>query len=422
MQARANSHQRFTSDAHRNKTQRCCHVERLEGRTLLSFSTINAVSGFNDSGMAADAIGNVYVAGIYTTGTGTFEDRVRESSDGGTTWTTILTKPDGALGFEREIAASPAGDVYAAVQNRTAPYGWSILERPAGGTQFSPVFSSPYGSSGKLSVDATGKAYAIGDVPVTVTGAGGKTSIVARNAVVRQAGAMGTFATVDIFPGVVAEVCATTQGVYAVGQSTTSPVSWIVRRSPTGDPGTWSTVDNFQFDPINNGGSAAQLVTVDKWGKVFVEGVGSKKVRTGGTNRNPIYTTTSYRLLRTSSNGGASWTTPEQLAWPESDTIGNDAAGNLYIGGYQDGPTGNTGAFLHMKPAGGGAWVSVDQSSTYAAAYGFTADSNGNLYVAGESDAAGGFVDKMPAPTLAPAVATAAPLAAPLPAFPPGAA
>jgi hypothetical protein len=378
-------------------------VEPLERRALFAgWTTVDVVpDGENWAGMAADAAGNVYVAGVTTDRT-----YVRQSSDGGASWGDVLTLP-WSVSQQREIwglAASPAGDVYVGVN----VYGtsWHILKRPAGDTQFYQVHTASTGGLDQfnsVTVDANGQAYAIATAPVTVT-TGGKTTTQMRSNVWKQTGAMGSFAIVDTFAANDAAyaISASTQGVYAVGRRSKGATTnqWFVRRSPTGAAGTWSTVDVFQHDPTNNLSSVANAVTVDTAGNVFVAGTGYKKVRTGGTDRRPIYTTTDYALVRASTDGGASWTTDVVGASTTIESIGADAFGNVYAaGGAAISAVANASVLL-AKTVGTSTWSTIDQLDN-AWGYGFTADASGNLYVAGGADGGPtgyyGFVRSQPA-------------------------
>jgi len=247
---------------------------------------------------------------------------------------------------------------------------------------------------------------------VTVTGSGGKQTTEYRPKVLRQTKSLGSFATVDEYGRVYTSIFATTtQGVYAVGalsvtSGRTSALHWIVRKSPTGDPGTWTTVNDYQYDPTNNMNSSAAEVTVDAEGNVYVAGTASEKVRTGGTDRKPIYTTVGYDLVRRSADGGVSWTTEKVIVTGGNEVttaIVADPAGNVYIPGPD---------YLQMRPVGGGGWVIVDDFADLdqAQGFGFTADSNGNLYVSGY-DATSGFVRKMAAPAPAPVTSSSTPTA-----------
>src|SRR4051794_26425885 len=201
MQPRAKSHRRLTPDFRKPNFQWCA-VERLESRTLLSFSTVDTVpNGVNEAGLAADGVGNVYVAGDDDSGY-----YVRQGSNGGTTWTNIYSLPYPATGVGPQIegvGASPAGDVYVAIVAGSS--GWSVLERQAGTTQFSQVASSPGPYGGPqgpnfLSVDAAGNVYFIAEKDVITTGSGGKTTSTGYAQVWRRQGATGAFALVDTSP------------------------------------------------------------------------------------------------------------------------------------------------------------------------------------------------------------------------------
>lgn len=402
-------------------------MESLERRTL--FSSWTTVEDVQPSGsdyvayldIAADANGNVYAVGDHN-GSGI----VREKLNGSSTWTTILDFS--ALGANSDmdfnaVAVSPTGDLY--VSGSWDYSKWTVLERPAGQTEFAVVDNLGSATSMDLAIDSNGDVYAVGDVrvPVTMTVKGKTTTkIEDRWTVRKRAAGVGAFTTVDQFipapdtfnlPNSITTVeTGPGAGVYVVG--TTQPragsPSWIVRKSA--DAGaTWSTVDNMQ----SSAGALAQAVTSDPSGNLYVGGELSTRTITGGTKQRPIYTYASQWVMRKSTNGGTSWSQDASIPTGgisnQSFNMGSDAAGNVYAVSSRIGSDGRSHSMVRSNM--GGSWQTVDDfqlapgQETYG--YGFAADPSGNLYAAGYGfDAAGllhGFVRSMPAaPT--PAAAT----------------
>jgi hypothetical protein len=379
-----------------------CTIEPLENRRLMSFSTVDIIAGGeNWTNMAADASGNVYVGGYNQT-----DFFVRQGSSAGTSWTNILELPYNAANGYPEIwtiAASAAGDVYAGVYGGGS--SWRVLQRPGGGTQFNQVDSvsnAQIGWTNAMTVDADGNAYAIGRMGTNW-------------AVRRQTAGQGAFSTVDSFapnggrPHAISAIdSGPSQGVYVVGvryvkQGNNNIAHWMVRKSLTGASGTWSTVDDFQYDAPNNLSSYAYRVAGDGNGSVYVAGTGYKRIRTGGTDRRPTYSNVAHQVLRKSSNGGASWTVEEATTTAGAiEALGADPSGNFYAVRSL-----NNGSVVRMRPTGGSSFTTIDEfADSYP--WGFVADSGGNVYYSGgadgpEGDPYGyyGFVRGMPAAAMA---------------------
>jgi hypothetical protein len=201
--------------------------------------------------------------------------------------------------------------------------------------------------------------------------------------------------------------------LYAVGDDFwgTNPGGWFVRGSHDGGL-TWSTLDAFTLG--GGSSSTAYGVATDSAGNVYVVGDagGSWTVRKGTLNRSGglswatvdkfapgrsaagvVCLPTGIFVLgngfgggpwyvRRSVNGGATWTTVNTYRtglYPSA--IGADASGNLYV-------VGGVGAGWTVRKGGKGgtSWTTVDNfipSVGWAAAFGFAADSHGNLFVVG---------------------------------------
>jgi hypothetical protein len=299
--------------------------------------------------------------------------------------------------------------VYLGVMNygsATSPWSWEIYQRPAGGTEFKQVHHGT--DSGHVEIDylnsiavnTNGDAYGIASKLETITLSGGKTTQRARWNVFKQDGSMGTFNVADTLPAgdTATAITASPHGIYVTARRMITSKSgvrtdhWVVRKSLSGAPGSWTTVDIYQHDAANNLATRPTAVTVDAAGNVYVAGEGYKKVRTGGTDRKPIYSTIKFAWVRKSADGGASWTTDEVDSTTTIDSIDTDSAGNVYVAG---GLGGNPWGCVRMKAASAAAWTTIDQPGVVT---GVTVGSDDNVYISGTTgNPMYGFVRMQPA-------------------------
>lgn len=181
----------------------------------------------------------------------------------------------------------------------------------------------------------------------------------------------------DIFPA----LCSDPSGnIYAAayGYSSKSGQRWIVRQSK--DAGaTWNSIDDFQLQPSKR--SKATGVCSDANGHLYVAGYASGK--------NGNY----YGVVRKSSDAGATWTTADTFVNAEFNGITTDAQGNVYAVGYAFPQGGGSIHFCVRKSGDGGAtWATVDYyqlNGQYSSGSGITADANGNIYAVGVANNCG---------------------------------
>jgi hypothetical protein len=175
-------------------------------------------------------------------------------------------------------------------------------------------------------------------------------------------------------------------GVFVVGAPYAgSSSSWLVRRSITGEAGTWSTVDS----PF---AGAAQAVGSDNQGNIYV--AGSKSITTA---TKPKLTGYSAWVIRRSTDGGNTWSTVDTFTYAQKGAdaygIGRNSAGNLVVVGRADDSQGKL-HWLVRTPDASGTWQTVDDFQLapgyHASASGVATDAAGNLLVSGFAyDAAG---------------------------------
>jgi hypothetical protein len=293
-----------------------------------------------DGGIVADAAGNLYATGrAYLNHTAASRWFVRRSSDNGLTWTTV---DDFSLGGARNephaIAADAAGNIYIAglASTSTASYGiyeW-VVRKGINGTAWSTVDDfGPNTSSEAFGVLAhpTAGVFVAGSSIIT----SGKSTFSAWT--VRSSLDGGaTWQTVDTFQlantSLARSVGIDPQGnLYVVGSAFMKYKSWsynhwIVRRSANGGAGTWNTADDFQLNSTAD--SVACGFASDSLGNLFVAGPGS--VTHGG----PM-----HWLVRKHPGGLGTWSTVDNFQYvqgndTEGQSIASNAASNVFVGGF----------------------------------------------------------------------------------------
>jgi hypothetical protein len=356
-------------------------------------------------GIAADAAGNVYVFAEASGADGVRHAIIREKRSGGDHWETVLdyasssdtvfsgfavsssgavyvcgnqAQAGGPRGFvlERragqadfavvdrfedalnsmysEVAVDAAGNVFvcgtATIEDSPgSSWGhWLVRERPAGGDAFQTVdlFQDYYpGASAVAAVDGGPAAgvYVVGNGVQNDLPQGGRDWLVRRSTDGGQ-----TWSDVDTFKpstgfGFVVDVAGDVAGnVYVAGQSSDSTRQhWIVRRSPSGNPGTWSVDDDYRPAGIANVGN----VGVDPaTGTVYATGTYQEN---GFTPR--------VAIVRAKPPGGA-WQTvdtfqlaPGKATW--AGEVGADPAGNVYVAGAAGDADGHYHAYVRAPVA-----------------------------------------------------------------------
>jgi len=311
-----------------------------------------ATDGTTGSVLAGGNLNNLLPNGSYEFNTLWF---IREWSPVTGTWSTVDDYADLANDIGQascaDILVTPSGDVYA---TGGGDLGLIVRKRPAGATAFSTVFAD---YSGQTSGAGWDLAY-------------------------HQ-----------------------THGVFAVGDA---KGIWTVRRSASGNPGTWSTVDSFYAARQWTGGSARCILATPS--RIHVVG-SAYKYRSGN-----------HWIVRSSSDGGNTWAILDDYApsMPaQAQGIVQDAAGNLVVCGYVAGAGGSYQWTVRKGTPGtklvkqGKQWVQVETitwatidsyqlaAGKSAQPNGITIDPQGTIYVAGNATDASGvmqwIVRKLPA-------------------------
>jgi hypothetical protein len=251
-------------------------IVRKSGKSGNSWTTVDDFSlpGGQTTvaqGIAADVTGNLYVAGhgAESPSADSVDPRrhwlVRQSRDGGRTWSTI---DDFVYGFSAKafaiVSASNGLFVAGSGWNGDAKSGerWIVRKGTpdgAGRLRWQTVDELQSGERGQwsesrasaLGVDVCGNLYAVGR---SYAPPGGNATA---HWIVRRATQDGlSWTVVDSFQlesGCFAAAWGVTAseqgGVFVVGQAAknNSGIHWIVRHSATGEPDSWSVSDNFRL-------------------------------------------------------------------------------------------------------------------------------------------------------------------------------
>ncbi len=375
----------------------------------------------SSSDIGSDAAGNVFAVGsTRQTTDGIMRAVVLGSGDQGTTWSVLDQYAEPGLNYvhHRAVAAnSLTGSLLAGGNlNNLLPDGsyefdtlWFIRERnPVTGTWSTAddysVLANDIGqaSCADLLVTPSGDAYATGG---SALGAG--PGFLVRK---RPAGA-SAFTTVDAdysrqTAGAGWDLCFhPSYGVFAVGEV---KGIWTVRRSSTGNQGTWATVDSFYTPREWTSGSAKCIFA------------SSSKIHVVGSAYNAS-TRKTHWVVRSSADGGLTWSITDMAVTGvnvEARGIVEDAAGNLLVCGQIAGAAGDMHWIVRKGTPGtqlvkqGGKWVTIatmtwTTSDDFQLAAGKSAQPNaittaaGITYVSGYAQDANGvnqwIVRKLPA-------------------------
>jgi hypothetical protein len=353
------------------------------------------------SGIVADAFGNVFSGGIGADAAGTNHGIVLKTDTTQADWyfsddTNPSAAQDQSVIWNMGLDAN--GNVYSIGQltpDNTGTTYWYVRKSSDSGATWSTVDQSLYGAGRFMdttgfAADDTGNIYVVGwGQDQTVVGSGKHTTTQTTiHWLVRKSSNGGqTWNLVDDVIGPAANGAAYVPGagVFVVGDrfvSTTYP--WLVRRSATGEPGTWSTVDN----PSANASSAARAVAGDNQGNVYVSG--SMFITTQAATKHTAAQGYYAWVTRKSSDGGTTWSTVDTFTYAPNIGgygpvgSGRNAAGNVVVVGE------SSGHWIVRTPDLSGAWHTIDDfqfaSGGHASASGVATDAAGSLLVTGSAN------------------------------------
>ncbi len=376
-------------------------IESLEPRRLLStWATVDQLPATSGAvGVATDNSGDVFVAGYARNPTTQQDDHlVRRSADAGTTWSSL--QDPAAFTEVKDIAVSGDGNtiflVGCAPNASGSANNWIVSRSTDGGVTWSTVDQFALAGSNNranaITADAAGNLYVVGQADA---GSNHTTWIVRRS----QDGGT-TWSTVDSISGGASLAAANgvfvspTEGIFVAGVTPGGRkgnlLVWTVRRSLDGG-NTWATVDSYQLNSSYD--AMANSLGADAAGNLYAVGwADSKSTASLGTD---------HWTVRKSTNGGGAWTTvddfaPATTSHTRAARFAKDSAGNLYVVGQV-----SNSWVVRSNPLGQGAWSTVDQLSS-GSANAIGADGAGHVFVAG--NASGWIVRET---SVAPAAATA---------------
>lgn len=298
--------------------------------TTVDDFSIDSAQDSEARGVARDAAGNMYAVGYATDSSPYNHWIVRKSSNGGASWTTVDTY---------QYSASQHAQAYGIAIRESAIYvvgvamdsgavnRWIVRKSTDGGSSWTNIDDYRYSGSINaigigITVSANGHLYAVGQ---------GYNGSFWKWVVRRSTDGGGTWAIVDDFQlngsgdsyakGV---IVSTTGEVFVVGTGVSTNSRWVVRKSSTGDSGTWSTVDSFEYEATYD--SFGESIIQDGRGNIYASG--------GGKDSG----STAHWIIRKSENGGATWTTVDdhQKTANYNSYAGGlfkDQAGALYSAG-----------------------------------------------------------------------------------------
>ncbi|MEI6785607.1 MAG: hypothetical protein WCQ21_32360 [Verrucomicrobiota bacterium] len=354
--------------------------------------------------ISTDAATNVYAAGRYIAADGSSVAIVQGSRDQGAHWQVLDQYAGPTLSYNyahnRAVAADPfTGGLFAGGNlNNLLPDGsaqfnalWFIREwnQLSGWTTADSTLDGDLGqaSCADIMVTPSGDVYA--------TGSDGGWLVRKRSALAP------TFTTVD--SNIAGQssgsgwdmACHPTKGVFVVGDVNGI---WTVRRSPNGEKGTWTTVDSFYTNRVWTSGNANCILATPS--KIHVVG----SAYNASTRKN-------LWVVRSSSDGGLTWSITDMALAGEAKGIVEDISGNpgnLVTNLVVIGAAGGSGWIVrkgtpsityvkqgkNLVPVATMTWTTIDDypvaTGKSAVANAITKDIQGSIFVSGHAQDATG--------------------------------
>jgi hypothetical protein len=310
-------------------------------------------------GMCSDNLGYIYASGNGTDSSNIYHGIMRQSTNGGSTWTTVddFVYAAGKNTVGQKCAADSLGNVFyiSYASDSGGLYHWVVRQSTNNGSTWTTVddytpLSGTVPQPESITIDSLGNIY--------VSGAYTDLSGV-RHGLVRMSTNHGsTWSTVLDYiysagynSNINAVFCDSSNNVYGLAYGTNATAEyWLVLQS-TNMGVTWNVIDIFLY----SGGTASTALGMsqDNSGNLYVCG--------NGYDSSGL----SHEVVRQSTNNGATWTTVDDFVQTSGHptfgaAIGKDTAGNIYVvdlAGYSStyGP-GNGGAGGN---GGYGGWITL---------------------------------------------------------------
>jgi hypothetical protein len=373
-------------------------------QTVLDYQYVPGYAAAGWFGAAGDSLGNVFVGGEAVDTSSIDHGLVLKTDTVAAAWylsDDLVPSPPYTsvkvfgLGFDASGNLYQSGGLQAPCTASSCPGDlWFIRKSTDRGQTWRTVDTFQYAANAgtefprSVAGDPSGKAFVCG----SWRDAQGVSHLMVRKS---SGGEPGTWSTADELTNAYARGIAYVPGIglFALGfteQTKTLGYGWLVRRSLTGDSGTWSTVDLVQLPYYKNSSQygAAMAVAGDANGNVYVAGSFKRVVGSGKTA-----TYAKQWLVRRSTNGGNpnSWVDADTFVYAtgqESSAWGitRDSVGN-YIAVGRGYDSQGTAHWIVRRSNSQGGWLTVDDYQLApgrdAEAQGVVTDHVGNLLVNG---------------------------------------
>jgi hypothetical protein len=352
-------------------------------QTVLDFQFAAGESA-DCEGIVADTLGNVFAAGNGADTLGTNHGLALKTDTTEATWYLSDDTNPNASQYQSAVwnlGVDAGGHVYSIGQLTPASTGvanWYVRKSSDAGLTWSTVDLYQY-AAGKW-VDATGFA-ADSSGGVYVAGWGRDATRLSNiHWLVRKSTDGGqTWTLVDDVTGPTADGAGFVPGagVFVTGGRFDGLSSWLVRRSVTGQSGTWTTVDG----PFAYG--AARGACGDSLGNVYV--AGSMFITNQPATKHSAATGYYAWTTRKSSDGGSTWSTVDTFSYApneqsDAEAIAADPSGNVVVVGKASDAQGQ-GHWI-VRRLGSSGWQTIDDFPG-GIATSVTSDAAGHLLVAG---------------------------------------
>lgn len=346
-------------------------------------------TGENDEGFAVvtDAVGKIYVAG-YTNGLGTFDDVLLQcySSAGVLQWQQIYNGPAGKLDKIVSMAISPAGDLYLAGYSDNGAgfstnYDFLILRYNALGLmQWAQTFAGAGGGEDK----ATEIAVSGSDIYVTGTTFNGSQNdiITLRYDVLGNLVASALYAGLSGGDDIAGGLCISGGSVYVVGSSFVAgnDLDFVTIKYNSALVQQWASLYNGTGDNTDIGNAISVRGT-----EVYVT----------GSSKTPSLTDDIALVKYNATTGAKIWAKRFSSTGPQNDVanaIATDNTTNIYLSGSMGSATTVSDYVSLNYNASGKKLLTLKYNGSgngEDAAHDLTVDSNGYLFVTGNSTGTG---------------------------------
>jgi hypothetical protein len=334
-----------------------------------------------------DSLGNIYAAGSASDASSVYHWIMRKSTDSGATWSTVsdYNQATGEIASVSALSVDSLGNIYAAglAYDASGVVNWIVRNSTDGGDTWTTIsdynlVAGKNATASALSVDSSGNIYAAGYASdasnvdhwiVRKSTDGGATwTTVSDYNLVAGRSAYADALSVDSLGN-----------IYAAGYASEASFAyhWIVRKS-TDSGATWTTVSDYNLVAGKN--AVATALTVDGSGNIYAAGYASDAFFA------------CHWIMRKSTDSGATWTTVSDYNLVAGqDAIANaltvDSSGSIYAAGNAYDASSVNHWIVRKSTDSGATWTTISDynlvAGKNAAAYAITVDNSGNIYATG---------------------------------------